>query len=46
MKSAKHNNTGEAESLFGKAEQYEEKGDFESAFKCLLAAAQLGDTGS
>ena len=27
------------------AERYEEAGDFRSAFKCLLAGAQLGDSG-
>src|ERR1700733_1965814 len=38
--------TPETKSLFGQAERYEEKHDFGKAFKCLLAAARLGDTGS
>jgi TPR repeat protein len=46
MKSAKHDNTTEAENLFVKAEQYEEKGSFKSAFNCLLAASQLGHVSS
>lgn len=44
MKSAKVDKTPEAGELFLKAEQYEKKGDFIGAFKCLLAAAQLGHT--
>jgi TPR repeat protein len=35
-----------AERLFLEAEQFEEENDFRSAFKCLLAGAQLGDSGS
>lgn len=45
MKSAKHNKALEAERLFNKADQYDEKGDFKNAFKCFLTAARLGDTG-
>lgn len=42
MTSSKHDKTPNAEGLFREAEQHEEKGDFRGAFKCLLAAAQLG----
>ncbi len=42
MTSAKRDKTLNAEDLFLEAEQYEEKGDFESAFNRLLAAAELG----
>jgi len=42
MRSAKRGKTPDAESLFLEAEQYEERGDFRNAYKCLLAAAQLG----
>lgn len=45
MKSPKHNKTLDAELLFNKADQYDEKGDFKNAFKCFLAAAHLGNTG-
>lgn len=45
MKSPKHNKTLDAELLFNKADQYDEKGDFRNAFKCFLAAAKLGNTG-
>jgi TPR repeat protein len=34
------------EALFLQAEKHEERGDFKSAFKLLLRAAQLGHTGS
>ena len=34
------------EALFIEAERYEEEGAFEKAFKCLLAAAKAGHTGS
>lgn len=43
---AKRNETPNLESLFLQAERYEEAGDFKSAFKCLLASAQAGDTSS
>jgi TPR repeat protein len=46
MTSVKRDKTPDPEGLFLEAEQSEEKGDFRHAFKCLLAAAQLGDTGS
>src|SRR5438093_10218556 len=39
---AKPNRTDVAEDLFKNAEKYEDMGDFRNAFKCLLAAAQLG----
>jgi TPR repeat protein len=45
MMSAKQIKTLDAERLFKKADQYDEKGDFKNAFKCFLAAAQLGNTG-
>jgi TPR repeat protein len=41
-----HDKIPDAEQLFLKAEQFEEKNDLRNAFKCLLAGAQLGDTGS
>ena len=46
MTSAKRDKTTDPERLFSEAEHYEEMGDFRNAFKCLLAAAQLGDAGS
>ncbi|HKO05685.1 MAG TPA: hypothetical protein VJW51_13095 [Candidatus Acidoferrales bacterium] len=46
MTSLKGGKTPDAESLFLEAEQSEERGDFRNAFKCLLAAARLGDRGS
>ncbi len=46
MTSAKHEKVLDPETLFLEAEQYEERGDLRNAFKCLLAAAQLGDGGS
>lgn len=42
MTSAKHDKMPDADGLFLEAERHEEAGDFRSAFKCLLAAAQLG----
>jgi TPR repeat protein len=42
---AKLDKTPSAQALFGKAEKYEEAGDLGNAFKCLLAAAQLGHSG-
>ena len=45
MTSAKRGKTQDPASLFLEAERYEEVGDFRNAFKCLLAAAQLGDAG-
>jgi TPR repeat protein len=45
MTSAKQKKMLEAERLFNKADQYDEKGDFKNAFKFFLAAARLGDTG-
>ncbi len=46
MGPAKREKTPDPAKLFLEAERYEETGDFSSAFKCLLAAAQLGDSGS
>jgi TPR repeat protein len=46
MTSAKHEKAPTAERLFLEAYRYEEARDFKSAFKCLLASAQLGDSGS
>jgi TPR repeat protein len=46
MTFARRDKSLDPESLFLQAERYEEKGDFKNAFKCLLAAAQLGDAGS
>jgi len=46
MDREKHDKIPDAEQLFLKAEQFEEKNDLRNAFKCLLAGAQLGDTGS
>jgi TPR repeat protein len=42
MTPTKRDKTSDAERLFLEAEQYEEKRDFNNAFNCLLAAAQLG----
>jgi TPR repeat protein len=46
MTSAKRDKTSASEGLFHEAERYEEKGDLRNAFKCLLAAAQLGHVSS
>ncbi len=46
MDQERHPRIPAAEKLFLEAEQFEEKGDLKSAFKCLLAGARLGDTGS
>jgi|SRR5579863_630453 len=43
MTSAKRDKRPDPEKLFLQAERYEEMGDFRKAFKCLLAAAQLGN---
>jgi TPR repeat protein len=40
--SAKRDTTPNPEKLWLEAERYEEAGDFRRAFKCLLAAAELG----
>ena len=45
MISTKLKKVSEADRLFAEAETYEETGDFKRAFKCLLAAAELGDSG-
>jgi len=42
MTSAKRDKTPDTNSLFNEADKYEEMGDFRNAFKCFLAAAQLG----
>ena len=42
MTSTKLDKTPDPEAMFGEAERYEEMGDFRSAFKRLLVAAQLG----
>lgn len=44
MTLAKRNKTTDTQSLFNAADKFEEKGDFRSAFKCYLTAAQLGDS--
>jgi len=46
MTDTHHERTRGGERLFLEAEQFEEKGDFKSAFNRLLAGAQLGDTPS
>jgi TPR repeat protein len=46
MDREKHAKIPAAERLFLEAEQFEEENDFRNAFKCLLAGAQLGDSGS
>lgn len=46
MTFAQLDKTPAPEALFGKAERYEQKGDFKNAFACLLAAAHLEDAGS
>jgi len=46
MDRQKHARIPAAERLFLEAEQFEEKNDFRNAFRCLLAGAQLGDSGS
>jgi TPR repeat protein len=46
MTSTNRDKTSEAESMFLEAERYEETGDFRNAFRCLHAAARLGDAGS
>jgi TPR repeat protein len=42
MKSIRRDKMTDHESYFNEAERYEEKRDFKNAFKCLLAAAELG----
>jgi tetratricopeptide (TPR) repeat protein len=44
MTSAKRDKTPDTNRLFNEADRYEEMGDFRNAFKCLLTAAQLGDS--
>lgn len=46
MDREKHARIPAAEQLFLEAEQFEEKSDFRNAFRCLLAGARLGDSGS
>jgi uncharacterized protein len=46
MTPRKQKATSDPESLFLEAEHHEEKGEFKKAFHCLLAAAELGDSGS
>lgn len=46
MTSATTYKTSDPEELFNAADKYEEKGDLKNAFKCLLAAAQLGHVSS
>ncbi len=46
MKSTMIDEIHDPEVLFLEAYKNEERKDFKSAFKCLLRAAQLGDTGS
>jgi len=43
MSPSKRDKTPDAETLLNEADKYEEMGDLKKAFKCLLAAAQLGD---
>jgi TPR repeat protein len=45
MSPAKLKTISDADRLFLEAERYEEAGDFRSAFKTLLVAARLGDSG-
>jgi len=45
MTVAKRTKKLKSEKLFLEAERFEEAGDFKSAFKSLLAGAQLGDSG-
>lgn len=42
--SRKTDKTSDTESLFDRADVYEERGDFASAFRCLFRAAELGDS--
>ena len=39
-------NKEQSDSLFLEAERYEDKGDFEKAFRCLLKAAEMGHSWS
>jgi TPR repeat protein len=41
---AKRDKSVDADKLFLQADKFEEARDFRNAFKCLLAAAQLGDS--
>ncbi|MGA7634978.1 MAG: hypothetical protein WCB11_29785 [Terriglobales bacterium] len=46
MDREKHEKIPAAERLFLQAVQFEERNEFGKAFKCLLAGARLGDSGS